>query len=262
MNEIQEALLEMMVDFDAVMRKHDVDYFLAYGTVLGAVRHKGFIPWDDDVDLIVRKRDLQGFIGAMEELESTGKYELQRPFSVDWPYLFYKVRLNGSTAIEDKFVDTRIHQGLFIDVFILEPYPDSKFRRMLFNTMGTFQHGLQTLCDYRMGKRFDPIFRVICFGETILNRMMDYVCEQDSEWNKVRSYDEGFEVFRTEDFEETTEMEFEGHRFTGMKEYDRFLKNCFGDYMTLPPEEERVSHHLSFFDRNLDYRDWLKTRKG
>ena len=261
MNDIQEALLEMMVDIDAVMRRHGVDYFMAYGTALGAVRHNGFIPWDDDIDIFVKKEDVQGFFVAMKDLESTGKYELQKPFSVDWPYLFYKVRLNGSTAIEDKFVDTRMHQGLFVDVFVLEPCPEPGFRRKMYRGMMFIQHCLQTLFDYRIIRRFNLAFRLICFGEKVLNRMMDMICKGDTGWCAARVCGSD-DILRADDFEGTVEMEFEGHRFTAMKGYDNCLKLCYGDYMTPPPEEERVGCHLSFFDRNLDYRDWLKSRKG
>ncbi len=261
MNEIQEALLEMMVDIDAVMRKHDVDYFMSDGTVLGAVRHKGFIPWDDDADLIIKRKDVKGFLGAMEELEASGKYYLQRPLSTDWPYLFYKVRLNGSTAIEDKFVNTRVHQGLFIDVFVLEAYPNSGFRRKLYEGMMLGVRGFQGLCDGRMGKRwFNPILWMMKRFVSLMNRMMDMVCEKDNRWCCVRiSNSYGF--FNIEDFEETVDMEYEGHMFKAMNGYDGYLKVCYGDYMTPPPEDKRVGEHLTFFDRNLDYREWLKDRK-
>ena len=257
MNDVQSAILEMMIDFDAVMRKHGVDYSISDGTALGAVRHKGFIPWDDDADLSVLRKDVPKFLEAMEDLESSGKYFLQRPLSIDWPYVFYKVRLNNSTAIEDKFVNTRMHQGLFIDIFIADPYPNSKIRRGVHGMLMFIQHCFQTICDYRMGKRwFDPILKIVGISVKVLNKMMDMVVEKDYRWycNRNTNY---HRVFYREDMDETIETEFEGHSFRMMKGYDRYLKELYGDYMTPPPEDQRYGEHLSFFDKEMDYKDWL-----
>lgn len=257
MNETQKGLLVIMDYFDKTMRENGIPYSLAYGSALGAIRHKGFIPWDDDMDVFIFREDVERFVKAFEK--NNDKFFLQKPLSTDWPYLFYKIRMNGTTAIEKKYIDTRIHQGLFIDVFVLDSYPVSKIRKKMFNTVMLSIRAMQTLCDGRMGKKsFDPILKMIMFGIKVQNKILNIIPEKNSNLSAIR-----LPWYKTtinmDFFKKIEDVEFEGpeHLYSITSEYDALLTTIYGDYMQPPPVEKRVGQHIYALDMEMDYKDWL-----
>lgn len=257
MNEVQENLLKMMVDLDRILRAHGIYYALEYGTALGAVRHKGFIPWDDDLDVTIRREDVDRFREAVKDLPE-GEYYLQEPLSTDWMNLFFKLRKNNTTAIEPDHLSTRMHQGLFIDVFILEKYPDSRFRRLLYDTVMTAEHVLQTISFKTYGKpKLDWLQRLFVWTVRKTDALLDMLPEEHTEYCTYR-LGEFKRLIRSRYAEGITEVDFEGHRFTTFKDIHERLTDYYGDYMTLPPEDQRVGDHLSVFRADMDYKDWLR----
>ena len=116
--EHQQALFRLLCEFDRVCRALDVPYTLFAGTLLGAVRHGGFIPWDDDLDVIMLREDYERFLARANEVLDREKFFLQAEFSEHWPMFFSKLRLNGTTCLE-KFhpKGPEMHQGVYIDIF-------------------------------------------------------------------------------------------------------------------------------------------------
>ncbi len=258
MNDVQKGLLVIMDHFDKTMRENGIPYSLAYGTAIGAARHRGFVPWDDDMDVFIYKEDVERFEKAFEKSDND-KFFLQKPLSIDWPYLFYKIRLNNTTAIEKKYINTRIHQGLFIDVFVLEKYPTSKIRRKMFNFVMLGIRALQTVCDGRMGKKwFNPIQKIINSSVKVLNSILNLIPEKNSKYASIRLpwY---WKIIDMDYMTDLTDIEFEtsDRKYMIVSNYDTMLRANYGDYMQLPPENERVGGHLYAFDMNMDYKKWL-----
>ena len=247
MNDVQTALLGMLVDFDRAMREEGAEYFLAYGSALGAVRHKGFIPWDDDVDIFILRDEVPKFERAFERMDS--KYILQRPFILDWPDAFYKIKLDGSYAEEPSYPNSRLNHGLWIDIFILDRYPDSKPRRFIHNIFSNIAH----LSDMATGKCIgrpilDPVQKLLILNIRFMHRLMNLIQDNEDcelylnrcvEWDYTRSA-----VFRKGHID----MPMEGKGpFMMPAEWDMMLTDYFGDYMTPPPEDERVAGHIIKF---------------
>lgn len=257
MNEIQTGLLEILTDIDAALRKNGVQYSLDCGTALGCVRHRGFIPWDDDADLLVKECDLVRFEKALEGLPE-GKYFLQRPFSIDWSNSFYKVKMNNTTAIEESHLGTRMHQGLFVDVFVARNYPKGRFRQGIYEFLLLCQRGLRRISFRNYGKpKRDGIQSLLYSAQRAVIRMMGRICEKDSPYYHLDHGTPDPPILK-EDFAECEDRDFEGCRLSLYKGYDHILTENYGDYMTPPPENERVGGHLIAYSRDVDYKVWLK----
>lgn len=258
MNPVHEGLLEMLIDIDLAMRDAGIDYSLAYGTALGAIRHKGFIPWDDDADIFILEKDVPAFEDVMDRLSKQGKYSLQKPFSVDWCNSFYKIRLNNSTAIEPLHMHTRIHQGLFVDVFVMRGYPRSNLRRKMYNLQLFFQRGLRRLEYPSEGKPHLGFYQRIIFTlYRISLKICAGLCEPDSGYLFGDEPSGTIGVYPAEIFEKYRDIDYEGHQLRVVEDCDQYLSLFYGDYMEPPPENERIGEHLIAYDKNKDYSVWL-----
>ena len=258
MNSIQEGLLEMMTDIDRAFRECNVEYSLAYGSAIGAVRHGGFIPWDDDMDIVILDSDESKLDDVVAHLPE-GKYFLQRPLTVDWANSFYKLRLNGSTAIEDTHLGTRMHQGLFVDIFIARSCPNPGIRRNLYMFLEHAQRGLRVMCFRNYGStRRDVLQRALFWFYRRDLGMRRRLCGKKDHFIHMDEPTGAREVFERSLMESMTDIGFEGHSFRIVSDYDGYLTRVYGDYMTPPPEEERVGKHIMAYERDKDCKDWLK----
>lgn len=244
---IQSYLLEMLVDVDKVMRESNVPYSLDGGTALGAIRHKGFIPWDDDVDIMIFDRDEEAFLKAVDKLPK-GKYSLIRPFSLDWPFTFYKIKLNGTEAIEVDQGSARIHRGLSIDVFVYKDFPMSSVRKRLYYLFMFFNRAIERMYRLCYGKKWKDPFQTIL--RTVLKanyRIVGMTAEKDTKKTLcyVSFLPKNIE-YDKDKINDTIDVDFEGHKFKLFADYDYYLSTFYGDYMQLPPEDKRKRHILSF----------------
>ena len=128
----QQALLILLKEFDRVCRQLKIPYVLFAGTMLGAVRHQGFIPWDDDLDVMMLREDYDRFLREADTVLDREKFFLQKEFSAHWPMFFSKLRLNGTTCLEKYHPrDPEIHQGVYMDIFPCDAAFGSKTGRKL-----------------------------------------------------------------------------------------------------------------------------------
>lgn len=257
LEERKEVSLKILKEIDRVCRKHDITYYLAYGTLIGAVRHKGFIPWDDDIDLWVMWKDYYRLIDALEK--ETGYEIINDRKDRMYPLLFTKVS-DPETAIEKvskKKGDFR--RGIGVDIFPLCVYEDSKrFRRR--HTFLLIPN--KVICQSKMlrGKPDkslrDKVAIIGCKAASTVGLGDRFWKKKRLEsWLAHNRQKEGGLVFnpyspykwrdvhRAEDFERTVELPFEDSSFMAPAGYDRILTEIYGDYMQLPPVEKRNSGH-------------------
>jgi lipopolysaccharide cholinephosphotransferase len=244
---------EILLHVADFCEKNGIRYSLAYGTLLGAIRHNGFIPWDDDIDIIMPRKDYERFKSI---------YHSER-------YVFSDISVNHAHCTDmGKVYDTqtmffyrrhiRREYGLFIDVFVVDSFPsDSSVRRKWLKTIKSLQHvnsaksmRLTEIWKAYSGKLMRrnmmlyllPIPRCL-IQRQILNLQTKYNNKKTGLVGITVSVDNPYDTYPDNLFEEFTQVEFEGHQFSAIRNYEMWLTKCYGDYMKLPPIEKQVGKH-------------------
>ncbi|ACD51272.1 LicD family protein [Clostridium botulinum] len=257
LKDAQMLMVSILKDVHNICEKHGLKYFLDAGTLLGAVRHKGFIPWDDDMDIGMLRDDYEKFLRiAKEELPS---HLFLQTFESDKYYDIYqvpcKVRYNGTVLIEKAIGENeKMHNGVYIDIFPYDSLPKHNFvykiqRSISGNILKSFVRlrdipeklTLKNKITFSFYKIITKIFtakrRRKFFGALVKwndknSKYMGYGV--DTAWSEY--------VYKKDDYFDLIKLEFEGENFYGPKNADAILTELYGDYMTLPKEEERVWH--------------------
>ena len=248
---IQLKILNIVANY---CDKENLTYFLGYGTLLGAVRHQGYIPWDDDIDILMPRPDYEKFIRDFCIMEDYKVYS----YSIDseYPYTFAKVSYEKSLLIEKTDLGFK-KLGVNIDIFPLDGLPSSeKIRKKIFRTIKIRENILdikKISINKNRSKYKNMILRIgksilypISYKKIIENINIDaskynyYDC--DFIGNIVSSY--GYdEIMPKEIFEDKIKLKFEGDEFYAPIGYDKYLVNIYDNYMEMPPLENRVTHH-------------------
>lgn len=260
MNEIQKKLLEIAEEVKRVCEKHGIRYFLDYGSLLGAVRHKGFIPWDDDMDIAIPRPDYEKFAKVCKT-ELSERFALRTIEERNYIYYFNKVDDKTTTLIEDFNRKSDYRGGLYVDIFPLDGLPDGKAARKRFKKKCrrlSLRANLATL-DFS-AKKYPWYKRLIIAlfrhadGRKCLLKLNKLIQKYDYESSEYVCSDIIHEMpVPKKLFEESAEYEFEGVNFASVKDYDGYLKALYGDYMTPPPQNEQVSNHYYNLDMNNSY---------
>ena len=258
---LQAAIVD---DVDRICDEYGLKYYLIGGTLLGAVRHQGFIPWDDDIDLVMYRADYNRFLEIVRE-KYADRYFVQT-FETDPHYSRYiaKIRLNGTTLIESSLQNAKSNAGIYIDIFPLDQVCKSdgfelnlrgKVIRWLF-AYKTVKHDamVRTLgVRYIFGKGLR--WTTFLIPDELVNRLFNYVCTKDNGKNcaYVTNFASHFkwkkQLFPNWFYGEGCRLPFEGRRFRAPLEYEQILKRLYGDhYMEIPPPEKRETHKIVQLD--------------
>ncbi|MDY2594652.1 MAG: LicD family protein [Oliverpabstia sp.] len=253
--EYKTILTELLIEVDRICRKHDIKYSLIAGTLLGAVRHHGFIPWDDDIDIAMPYEDYDKFAKVIQDY----KYELNfiridEGHKTCFPY--GKI-CNPKTVVFEGNLKPIEGYGAYIDVFPIINIPEKK--AVPYNKYYKKYLTLYRLASYSMltkytksnnlvknfGRAVEFYFTRYIRPEWLVKKIMRDMVKINTTYcnsKKKAILWERF-VYPSELFENQQEVEFEGHMFFGTNNPDAFLKEMFGDYMKLPPESERILKH-------------------
>ena len=252
--ELKSIELNMLVFIDKICKESNLRYFLCGGTLLGAVRHHGFIPWDDDIDIFMPRPDYERFIELIKDSE---EYKLLANTDKDYYYNFGKL-VDKRTAMIERGNESISGMGVYIDIFPLDGMPNNEDEAVKhIEKIDRIRH---RITSFSIGK---PHFRknigilLVNWFYYITNKMTSIQAEQKKyiELAKQYAYDSSEFVYATGGaykkkdifprawLSEGAELMFEGVKFRVPTEYDKYLKRLYGDYMELPPVEKRVSHH-------------------
>lgn len=265
----QQALMEILREFDRVCGVLDIPYVFFAGTMLGAVRHQGFIPWDDDLDVMMLREDYERFLREAEQVMDREKFFLQKEFSEHWPMFFSKLRMNGTTCLEKYYPkDSQIHQGIYMDIFPCDRAFASEFGRRLqfYASKITIAKCLDKrgyVTDSKKKKLFIAMCRILP-----MKPFLALARKGSEKSGYVHSFFGGASrysrnVYPRYFFEKTTQMEFEGGSYPVSASYDELLRILYGDYTHLPPLEQRVcKQHAILVDLNRSYEEYQNYRDG
>ena len=254
---------EILDVIDSVCRENGLCYSLMYGTLLGAVRHHGFIPWDDDIDLIMPREDYNRLIKIWDQV-SPDNYILQnKDTNADYPNSFLKIRKLHTTFLQGENERVKTYQkGIFVDIFPADRFAPTKllkkvqFSACLLNMLLTR--------DYSSGDGglVELVERIILLLPKDLKEKLRLRTERYiQKWNdnKENPYlvpvtvQSCRRVYPPDMFVDLNRGLFQGKSYPIIKDYDSVLKTVFGDYMTLPPESERTwKHHPIILDFEHD----------
>jgi lipopolysaccharide cholinephosphotransferase len=263
LREHQEACLVLLNEFDRVCKELNITYVLFAGTLLGAVRHQGFIPWDDDLDVLMSRKDYEIFISNADKFLDN-KFFLQREFSDHWPMFFSKLRLNGTTCMEKYHAkDKKEHHGIYIDIFPYDNAANTKFaRKMQFLASKIVIAKSLDKRGYETDSFLKKLFIIVC--KLLPKRVFIKIAKSNNYDSKyvhtffAASSDFEKNVFLQKHFEEKELMAFEGKEYLVPKLYDEILIKLYGNYMVLPSEEERsIKKHAIFVDTKNSYESYL-----
>ena len=259
--QIKDEIFEILKAFDRFCNENHIKYVLAYGTLLGVVRHKGFIPWDDDIDVIVTSREYEKLrIAASvrgQFLDTGNRYKILFPGDENYCYSFSKV-IDTKYVVREKNISDKYNIGLFIDIFRSDNWPDSSTLEFFQLKKGIFLRRLNDICirgnltdrKYRIMdkllKPVDIVFRLLGITSRKICLAMDSIAAKNKpgRYEGVLSEGTGLKKEKREAgfYDEIILAPFEDSMFPIPARYDEYLKSLYGDYMTPPPEDKRTGH--------------------
>ena len=280
MNDLQKCQLDILKDFIKVCKKNNLTYFLVSGSCLGAIRHKGFIPWDDDIDVGMPREDYDKLLTLQSDFQE--RYFIQT-YKTDKKYLynFAKIRDSETTYIENNFMTTQINHGVWLDVFPLDGFSyeledSKKFTKEVKRTWRKTIIGYPWNLRRKFSERtfFKDLGLNIVALLTFWTNVGQYRNKSMEKRLKRIPYDKaltvgnhygiyhGKEAMPKEWFGKGAKAMFEGVEVMVPTEYDKYLTKLYTDYMTPPPEGKRVGHHINKgLSLTQGYKDYIKEHK-
>lgn len=267
--DVQGKILETMKYIDKLCREHNIVYYIMGGTALGAVRHGGFIPWDDDLDIFMTPDQYAAFKKVFEAQKSE-QFVLQE-WRTTPEYLEYaKVRMNGTTFIEEAFRDRKdMHHGIYVDIMILHKVPESAFvqKQVYYYSKFVTLYGLsqrnwkpksKTQALVLKSLKFLPcrLFAKMCYKKIYKydDRERDF---KYCYWITPAKFRNG--LFDRSFFEEPVDVPFEDTVLLGSRKIKEYLAYRYGDYMKLPSvEQQKAAVHAMLYDTQRDYQEYME----
>lgn len=260
---VEQEILDVIHE---ICVKHGLRYSLAYGTLLGAVRHQGFIPWDDDIDLMMPRKDYDKLLEIWGQVAPKGYILANGNTANDCSGNFSKIVKDKTTFLQHEEDRTRdIHKGIFVDIFPGDRLAPSKMGRVL--QFGACAVNLLFSRGYtsQSGGIVECVERILLCVPRKYHRSLRIKAQRfASRWNERTqtryifpcTIGECRKYYPSDLFDAVEEMDFNAEQYLCTTKWDAYLQLCYGDYMKLPPEEDRVwKHHPIIIDFEHNYEE-------
>lgn len=257
---MQLVELDMLKEFDRVCRKNNINYVLVGGSMLGAIRHKGYIPWDDDADIAMLREDYNKFKRVCSEMNPEICYFQDHETDKEYRWGYGKLRRTGTTYVRVGQEHLKCKTGIFVDVFPMDDIPKSTLGQMLqdfhcfclrkilwsevgkMNTSGFMKQWFTLLSKIPTSFVYKQLnFYIKKSNSTSDHLVRTLMFPASGKLYRISPIKERYGMPKKW-FLEREEYEFEGCKFFGTKDYDAILKHFYGNYMELPPEDKRGQH--------------------
>lgn len=257
LNEMKSIQIEMLKYIDKVCQENNIDYFLIGGSLLGAIRHNGFIPWDDDIDIGLTKENFDKLYNLLSKNNNTRYQFFDHSLQEDYYYPFAKLIDTWTCLNENQFKNIS-NYGIYIDIFTYFNMPvEEELRMKHYKKLKNLQ---RKIFYYSMKNPFQSGFiKNILKAPFVLEAKLEGIDKILKKYNKLLQkynnvekkylisnwpvYKPSCEIQQYDMVKKVCYHKFENIEALIPKEYDKFLKKVFGNYMELPPKEKRVSHH-------------------
>ena len=268
LKQLHNKILEIAEYFDTFCKENGIVYYLMGGTALGAMRHEGFIPWDDDFDVFMDSKNYNRLLEIVEEKLDKDRFYFQKEDTEEWGLYFSKIRMNGTTFIEKDLKDRDMHHGIYIDIMCLNNTSESKFIRYIqyfsariLNTKVLATRGYQT--NSRVKKIFLSIAKYT-ITDSIKNILLKIVRGLNNKDTKFIGHFFGRAPFKKTSFPreylyEPRYVKFEHLTLPVVKSVEKYLKVRYGDrYRELPSEEEKAKYpsHAYIVNVSKSYKEF------
>jgi len=265
LDEIKKIELEILIEFRGICDKLHLRYYLSGGTLLGAIRHKGFIPWDDDIDLAMPRSDYNKLI----EFSTTYESEKHKFIFFDsyGEFLPYAKFINKKTSVDAKYADDEMNRHLWLDIMPMDGLPDDIDEVIDIYKKAASYRKIIGLCNAKLGEGKNPIRKIskyilkplaVIYGKRrATSKLNKLAVKYDYETEKyVGAITWGLygtsEKMLKDDVDKSVNVIFEGEVFSTFSCWESYLKNLYKDYMQLPPLEKRINHEMVVWVEN-DY---------
>lgn len=277
---LQDTQLEILKEVDRICKKNDIEYFGAWGTVLGAVRHKGFIPWDDDIDIAMKWTDYVKF-QEISKSELSDKYFMQTTETDIYAWNPYtKIRINNTTSMDKNLTHLKCHYGICMDIFPIIAIPDSAIAKKkqkvlisIYKALCYIPYVLNIHPDDSSSKA--KIFKLLpkwlikklrkwLIPNKSVSKLKSYLLKEITKYDfneckycgEIISEPGDRSIAKREIFEEHIVVPFEEITLPIPKKYDEYLSKRYGDYMKLPDESQRIGHGDTIVDFEKSYTEY------
>lgn len=259
LDEIKDIELDLLIKFDQFCKKHGLTYSLAYGTLLGAIRHKDFIPWDDDIDVMMPRQDYEKLFSLLcDEGKNIDDYiSVLTSKSEGYYYHFNKIYNINTVAKMDNNIT---EHGIWLDVFPIDNVPDSRFKAKIFHIKARCLRNIiiAATTDFNSKRDFKYYLKLVLkfiADKVGIQKISDYLSKYVQKYNNENckhvsivhgQYSTDADLDNCQYFE-IEEKIFRGHYFCVSKGWDSILKGMYGNYMEIPDKSKQATHFLKAY---------------
>lgn len=254
------CMYDILVEVDRICRKNKINYTLSNGTLIGAIKYKGYIPWDDDIDVCFLRNDYEKFIECCKSELNDDYRIVNAENEMDNPNLYHKIKIKNTKYVEKISQNCNINQEIFLDILPYDVSPQNYYLGFIHQLKISFYRRMLSIkCKNNFFKNKNYLKRFINYLIYLISKMYkkEYLIRKlkklMTKYNHTKSdyvinafgpYSYKKERMKKEIFSQYIETIFETKKFFVIKDYDVYLRKMYGDYMnTLPPENERTSRH-------------------